>query len=38
LLKAEKIDKKTGEKIENTEAPIAKNISWQEFKGLERNK
>lgn len=38
LLKAEKIDKKTGEKIEHTEAPIAKNISWQEFKVLERNK
>ena len=32
LLKAEKIDKKTGEKLENVPAVPAKKISWQEFK------
>ena len=34
LLKADKIDKKTGKKIEGSgERPVpAKNISWKEFK------
>jgi hypothetical protein len=32
LLKAEKIDKKTGEKMEQKDAPVAKAISWKEFK------
>lgn len=34
LLKAEKIDKKTGEKMAATDAVVAKNISWQEFKSM----
>ncbi len=32
LLKAEKIDKKTGEKMEKKETPVAKSISWKEYK------
>ena len=35
LLKAEKIDKKTGEKIENINTVIAKKISWKEFKQMD---
>jgi hypothetical protein len=35
LLKAEKIDKKTGEKMENVNTVPAKKISWKEFKQME---
>ena len=34
LLKADKIDKKTGEKMAPTDAVAAKEISWKEFKKL----
>jgi hypothetical protein len=37
LLKAEKIDKKTGEKIENITNVPAKKISWKEFKQMDNN-
>lgn len=35
LLKAEKIDKKTGEKMASTPLVEAKKISWKEFKQME---
>ena len=37
LLKAEKIDKKTGEKIENVNTVQAKKISWKEFKKMDNS-
>lgn len=36
LLKAEKIDKKTGEKYEKVETVAAKNVSWKEFKEMHK--
>lgn len=36
LLKAERIDKKTGEKIESAPTVVAKNVSWKEFKLLQK--
>lgn len=36
LLKAEKIDKKTGEKYEKVETVEAKNVSWKEFKEMRK--
>jgi hypothetical protein len=35
LLKAEKIDKKTGEKMPSIDTVVAKNISWKEFKQMD---
>lgn len=35
LLKADKIDKKTGETMEKSDAPVAKNITWKEYKRTE---
>jgi hypothetical protein len=32
LLKADKIDNKTGEIMEKVDAPISKNITWKEYK------
>jgi hypothetical protein len=34
LLKAERIDKKTGEKLESAPTVVAKNVSWKEYKLL----
>lgn len=36
LLKADKIDKKTGEVMEKTHASVAKNITWKEYKRNEQ--
>ena len=35
LLKADKIDKKTGETMVKSDAPVAKNITWKEYKRTE---
>ena len=37
LLKAEKIDKKTGEKLPSAEAVAAKDISWIQYKTINSN-
>lgn len=34
LLKADRIDKKTGEKMESAPTVVAKNVSWKEYKEL----
>jgi hypothetical protein len=34
LLKADRIDKKTGEKMESAPTVVAKNVSWKEYKVL----
>lgn len=36
LLKADKLDKKTGELMEKKEAPIAKSVTWKEYKLAEK--
>ena len=36
LLKADKIDKKTGETMVKSNAPVAKNVTWKEYKLTEQ--
>lgn len=38
LLKADRIDKKTGEKMESAPTVVAKNVSWKEYKELLQSK